>query len=106
MASIDQLRSGQPINTTRSNQNKTQNTPVESSSKAQSTPPSSKDAFSLSNESRAIGAMNQQMATEPHFDTAKVAEIKAAIANGSYKVDANKLAESMIKHQDEFQILN
>ncbi|WP_028024747.1 flagellar biosynthesis anti-sigma factor FlgM [Enterovibrio calviensis] len=101
MASIDHLRSGQPINTNRTNQNKTQSTSVESGAAQVNTQRT--DAFSMSDESKAIGALNQQMASESHFDSAKVAAIKAAIANGSYKVDADKLASNMLKHEDDFR---
>jgi negative regulator of flagellin synthesis FlgM len=41
------------------------------------------------------------MAATPSFDTAKVAAIKEAIANGSYIVDAEKLADNMIKFEKE-----
>ncbi|GAL33144.1 negative regulator of flagellin synthesis FlgM [Vibrio maritimus] len=45
--------------------------------------------------------MHQQMASQPSFDSAKVAAIKDAIANGSYTVDAEKLADNMMKFEDE-----
>ncbi|AMG29922.1 flagellar biosynthesis anti-sigma factor FlgM [Grimontia hollisae] len=102
MASIDHLRSGQPLSTNRSNQSKTQSSPAENSS-AGEVRNHRGDAFSMSDESRAIGALNQQMASETHFDSAKVAAIKAAIANGSYKVDADRLAENMMKHEDDLR---
>jgi negative regulator of flagellin synthesis FlgM len=43
------------------------------------------------------------MAASPAYDTAKVAAIKEAIANGSYKVDPEKLADNMIKLESELQ---
>lgn len=103
MASIDHLGSGQPINLTKSNQNKS---PTRAGSPAtpQTIPDKNVDEFSLSDQSRAIGAMNQKMATEPHFDTAKVEQIKAAIADGSYTINADKLAENMLKHQADFNV--
>lgn len=102
MASIDHLRSGQPLSTNRSNQSKTQSSPTEKSA-AGEVRNHRGDAFSMSEESRAIGALNQQMASETHFDSAKVAAIKAAIANGSYKVDADRLAENIMKHEDDLR---
>ncbi len=107
MSSIDHLRSGQAANITRANQNKTQNTSVkttpEAHSPAEVSKANNKDAFSLSAESRAINTINQQMATESHFDNAKVEAIKTAIANGSYTVDPEKLAENMLKYADTFR---
>jgi negative regulator of flagellin synthesis FlgM len=46
--------------------------------------------------------MHQKMAATPSFDSAKVAAIKDAIANGSYSVNAEKLADNMIKFEKEF----
>lgn len=109
MASIDHLRSGQPLNITRTNQNKLQHTSVESKTESTTmqkvSTENKSDAFSLSEESRAMNSINQQMATETHFDTSKVEAIKAAIANGSYKVDPEKLAENMLKHEDTLRNL-
>ncbi|WP_407331103.1 flagellar biosynthesis anti-sigma factor FlgM [Enterovibrio sp. 27052020O] len=102
MASIDHLRSGQPINTNRTNQNKSQSNSVETGGAGQVNPQRT-DAFSMSDGSKAIGALNQQMASESHFDSAKVAAIKAAIANGSYKVDADQLAANILKHEDDLR---
>ena len=45
----------------------------------------------------------QDMVDEPAYDSAKVAAIKEAIANGSYKVDPEKLADNMIKFENELQ---
>ncbi|ODP99729.1 MULTISPECIES: flagellar biosynthesis anti-sigma factor FlgM [Salinivibrio] len=103
MASIDQLRGNQqPLTTTRNsgNQNKTQEAQGSAVREQQRTT-SQDDAVSLSHQSREIGKMNQQMASEPYFDSAKVAEIKQAIANGSYKVDADKLAANMMRFEND-----
>ncbi len=43
------------------------------------------------------------MAASPAYDSAKVAAIKEAIANGSYRVDPEKLADNMIKFENELQ---
>ncbi len=107
MSSIDHLRSGQAVNITRANQNKTQDTSDKTTPDAHSSSEVSKannkDAFSLSAESRALNSINHQMATESHFDNAKVEAIKTAIANGSYTVDPEKIAENMLKYADTFQ---
>ncbi|GAL22508.1 flagellar biosynthesis anti-sigma factor FlgM [Vibrio maritimus] len=100
MAGIDNIRSGQTLTTTsrapaRSDASKeSASTPVGQSSTKQ-------DAVTLSQGGKAIGQMHQQMASQPSFDSAKVAAIKDAIANGSYTVDAEKLADNMMKFEDE-----
>ncbi|MGR6834712.1 flagellar biosynthesis anti-sigma factor FlgM [Aliivibrio wodanis] len=99
MTSIDQLRASQAMATLR-NQAR-----VDSGDKSpvSSTPamPAKMDAVSLSNQGKEIGQMHQQLATEPSFNEDKVAAIKAAIANGSYSVDPERLADNMIKFEDE-----
>ncbi|RXJ72891.1 flagellar biosynthesis anti-sigma factor FlgM [Veronia nyctiphanis] len=102
---INHLRSGQQLDQTNNAQNKkTQQSQSQASSTSVEKSGSHKpDAVSISSESRAIGALNQQIASEGQFDAAKVAEIKAAIANGSYQIDADKLASNMLKFEDEFR---
>ncbi|PCS21959.1 flagellar biosynthesis anti-sigma factor FlgM [Candidatus Enterovibrio escicola] len=104
MTSIDQLRSGQPLETSRTNQNDLHSTLVKEGSSREVLQPRS-DAFSISDQSRAIEALNQQMANEIHFDSTKVAAIKAAITNGVYKVNADKLATNIMKYEDEIRSL-
>ena len=99
MTSIDQLRASQAMATLRNQ------TRVDSGDKSpvNSTPamPAKMDAVSLSNQGKEIGQMHQQLAKEPSFNEDKVAAIKAAIANGSYSVDPERLADNMIKFEDE-----
>ncbi len=99
MTSIDQLRASQAMASLR-NQAR-----VDSGDKAPETQEpalsAKSDAVSLSNQGKEIGQMHQQLATEPSFNEDKVAAIKAAIANGSYTVDPERLADNMIKFEDE-----
>ncbi|EKO3778870.1 flagellar biosynthesis anti-sigma factor FlgM [Vibrio metschnikovii] len=102
MAGIDNIRSGQSLVTTnRSPARSDTNTAAASTSSAARSQSSQQDAVSLSTQGKAIGEMHSEMAATPSFDTAKVAAIKEAIANGSYVVDAEKLADNMIKFEKE-----
>ncbi|MGF1690325.1 flagellar biosynthesis anti-sigma factor FlgM [Photobacterium kagoshimensis] len=105
MANIDQLRGGQHIPTARSNQTKagSASSDAPTATAAPSSPRVNNDAVSLSAQGKAVGQIHQQLAAEPSFDSAKVAEIKQAIADGSYKVDAEKLASNMTKFEDELR---
>ncbi|WP_165312049.1 flagellar biosynthesis anti-sigma factor FlgM [Vibrio ziniensis] len=100
MAGIDNIRSGHSLNTTN-------RTPARSNSDASSPTSSSttraaeQDSVSLSHQSKAIGELHNDMTTTPSFDSAKVAAIKEAIANGSYVVDSEKLADNMIRFEKE-----
>ncbi|WP_342608192.1 flagellar biosynthesis anti-sigma factor FlgM [Vibrio tritonius] len=101
MAGIDNIRSGQSLSTTNRSLNRSDSNVSSSSSKEARSTSQPKDAVSLSSQSRAIGEMQNDMASKPSFDSAKVAAIKEAIANGSYVVDADKLADNMIKFEKE-----
>ncbi|GAL06862.1 flagellar biosynthesis anti-sigma factor FlgM [Photobacterium aphoticum] len=104
MASIDAFRSGQPL-TARNVQNTT--TGSSSATAKGATHAASahhqSDAVSLSSQGKAVGQIHQQLAAEPSFDSVKVEAIKNAIANGSYVVDAEKLAANIMKFEDELR---
>ncbi|MFH4669679.1 flagellar biosynthesis anti-sigma factor FlgM [Vibrio alginolyticus] len=101
MAGIDNIRSGQMMTTT-------SRAPARNDSNATSTTeskkaPAQQDAVSLSQQSKAVSKLQKDMAASPTYDSAKVAAIKEAITNGSYKVDPEKLADNMIKFENELQ---
>ncbi|WP_159738175.1 flagellar biosynthesis anti-sigma factor FlgM [Vibrio atypicus] len=100
MAGIDNIRTGQPLTTSTSrssvrgdNQSPNADAPKKSSV--------AQDSVSLSSQGKAVGEMHTQMASQPSFDKAKVAAIKEAIANGSYTVNPEKLADNMMKFEKE-----
>ena len=102
MAGIDNIRSGQMMTTNNSR------APARNDSKATNATESQKisaqqDAVSLSQQSKDVNKLQKDMAASPAYDSAKVAAIKEAIANGSYKVDPEKLADNMIKLESELQ---
>ncbi|MDW6093582.1 flagellar biosynthesis anti-sigma factor FlgM [Vibrio rhizosphaerae] len=99
MASIDNVRSGQSLTNTSRNSTRTEHNT--SSSEKVNHPSDKKDAVSLSSQSKAMGEIHSKLASSPAFDSAKVEAIKEAIANGSYRVDADKLADNMIKFEKE-----
>ncbi|MBW3696342.1 flagellar biosynthesis anti-sigma factor FlgM [Vibrio sp. T187] len=103
MAGIDNIRSGQTLTTTSRSPSRADSNTQTTSSDTAAKSPSNKDAVSLSQQGKAIGQLHQDMASQPSFDSAKVAAIKEAIANGSYTVDPEKLADNMIKFEDELK---
>ncbi|MGL6258154.1 flagellar biosynthesis anti-sigma factor FlgM [Vibrio sp. WXL103] len=99
MAGIDNIRTGHTMtSTTRGAQRSDSSTASTQNTTARS---SDQDSVSLSQQGKDIGAMHSQMASSPSFDSAKVAAIKEAIANGSYTVDPEKLADNMLKFEQE-----
>ncbi len=102
MAGIDNIRSGQVLTTTSrapARKDSGATTTAQESNKT----PAQQDAVSLSQQSKAVSKLQKDMSASPAYDSAKVAAIKEAITNGSYKVDPEKLADNMIKFENELQ---
>ncbi|HIF6017594.1 TPA: flagellar biosynthesis anti-sigma factor FlgM [Vibrio parahaemolyticus] len=102
MAGIDNIRSGQMMSTT-SRAPAHNDSSATSSATESKKAPAQQDAVSLSQQSKAVSKLQKDMAASPAYDSAKVAAIKEAIANGSYRVDPEKLADNMIKFENELQ---
>jgi negative regulator of flagellin synthesis FlgM len=100
MAGIDNIRSGQPLSTSTRHSVRSDSTQTSGSESAKKASVA-QDAVSLSSQGKAVGEMHNQMVSQPSFDKAKVAAIKEAIANGSYSVDPEKLADNMMKFEKE-----
>lgn len=100
MAGIDNIRSGQSLSTSTRSSVRNENTTTSGSDSAKKSSVA-QDAVSLSSQGKAMGEMHNQMVSQPSFDQAKVAAIKEAIANGSYTVDPEKLADNMMKFEKE-----
>ncbi|MDW6001575.1 flagellar biosynthesis anti-sigma factor FlgM [Vibrio mangrovi] len=101
MASIDNVRSGQSLANTSRSSTRAEHKASSSEKTNHTSSSDKKDAVSLSSQSKAMGEMQSKLASSPAFDSAKVQAIKEAIANGSYRVDAEKLADNMIKFEKE-----
>ena len=101
MVSINNINSGQPLATANNTTNANSSAAVVSSPK-----PQPQDAVSLSQHSKDISELQQKMASETPFDSSKVNAIKEAITNGSYTVDPEKLADSIIRFESDFKQLS
>lgn len=56
----------------------------------------SSDSVSLSVKAQALGRLEAKMSEAPSVDSAKVEALKKAVAEGSYQVDSDKVAEKML----------
>lgn len=57
---------------------------------------------SLSNEAQTLNRLEAQINASPDIDAAKVAEIKQAIADGTFEINAERIAEKMLGQDDLF----
>ncbi|MCG8668789.1 MAG: flagellar biosynthesis anti-sigma factor FlgM [Pseudomonadales bacterium] len=56
----------------------------------------------ISDEAKSLSQLQGEVSKGDSFDEAKVAELKAAIADGSYKPDANKIAGKLLDIDGQF----
>ena len=90
---ISGIRSGGRIETERKD---TSSAPVDSSSRAIS------DSVEFSAAAQQLASLQDELAAIDTVDMGKVDEIRQAISNGNYKIDAQKIAESLLALEGEF----
>lgn len=59
------------------------------------------DSVAINPMASRISALERQVGGEPSFDAAKVDAIKAAIASGSFTINSDKIADSLIVSTQE-----
>ena len=65
--------------------------------KAPATPASSSDTVQLTSNAKLLEQLDKTLASLPAVDSARVAEIKAAIESGNYEIDSEAIADAMIR---------
>jgi len=70
--------------------------------KAPQTPTSTDDTVNLTSDAKLLERLDKTLASLPAVDGARVAEIKAAIENGDYEIDAEAIADAMIRLDRSF----
>ena len=94
---ISGIRSGGRIETERKDKSSdTSSESVNSSSRASS------DSVELCAAGQQLSSLQDELASISAVDMGKVDEIRQAISNGSYKIDAQKIADSLLALEGEF----
>ena len=57
------------------------------------------DTVQLTSGAQLLSRLEQTLANSPSVDAAKVAEVKAAIAEGNYEIDSGAIADAMIRFE-------
>lgn len=57
---------------------------------------------SLSNEAYTLSRLEAQINASPDIDASRVAELKQAIADGTFEINAERIAEKMLGEDDLF----
>ena len=70
--------------------------------KAPSSPSSTSDTVKLTSDAKLLERLDKTLASLPTVDSARVAEIKTAIENGEYEIDAEAIADAMIRLDRSF----
>lgn len=69
---------------------------------AASAKPEAKDSVSLSAQAQELSRLESAAMNSADVDEAKVAAVKQALANGSYQIDAESIAQKMLDQDDMF----
>jgi len=89
------------VNTPRTTADKStgsQNAPPASNEQAKAQSQSSRgDNVSLSNQAKNLKQLEQKLGDYPEMDDDRIEQIRSALENGTYKVDAEKLAQKMLE---------
>ena len=94
---ISGIRSGGRIETERKDKSSDPSSEsVNSSSRAIS------DSVEFSSAAKQLSSLQDELAAIDAVDMGKVDEIRQAISNGSYKIDAQKIADSLLALEGEF----
>ena len=87
----------------------TQKTTADKSSATQSTQPSTAEQaktqaqgargenVNLSSQAKNLKQLEQKLGNYPEMDDARIEQIRSALESGSYKIDAEKLAQKMLE---------
>ena len=65
--------------------------------KGKEAPASTGDTVQLTSNAKLLEQLDKTLASLPAVDSARVAEIKTAIENGDYEIDAQAIADAMIR---------
>ncbi len=55
------------------------------------------DSVSLSSQAKNLKQLEEKLGDYPEMDDDRIAEIRSALENGTYKIDAEKLAQKMLE---------
>lgn len=61
--------------------------------------PNAADTVELTDGARLLERLEKSLADLPGVDAARVAEVKTAIENGDYQIDADAIADAMIRFE-------
>jgi len=62
----------------------------------------SNDTVELTSGAKLLERLEKSLAALPDVDSARVAEVKAAIENGEYQIDSDAIADAMIRLERSF----
>lgn len=80
-----------------------ENNPAEKqAAKPQANNPNASDKVVLSPEAKAFGKLSSAVNKAPEVDSEKVANIKKAISEGKFEVNAERIAEKMLQQENLF----
>lgn len=71
--------------------------PAAGADQARESAPKASEGVNLSARAKAVKQAEQQLREQPEINDARVAQIRQALEDGTYKVDAKQLAQKMLE---------
>ncbi len=68
-----------------------------SQGKPEASPASTSDTVNLTSSAKLLERLDKALASLPVVDATRVAEVKTAIENGDYEIDADAIADAMLR---------
>lgn len=65
-------------------------------------PTDTADKVSLTNTAEKLKALEKQLSQEPPVNEQKIAQVRAALENGDYQLDPEKIAEKILNFESNF----
>lgn len=78
---------------------------VASQPQAVQQPESAKDVVEISSQAKVMKNLEAKLSQLPEIDQKRVDAIKSAIADGSYEVDTQSVADRMLQADDDFDFM-
>ncbi len=96
---LSRLNGNAPVQGTTRTSSTKETTAVAATAAAAPTTAASGEAVYLSDEAQKLKQISDSLRDQPTVNTARVAELKSAIADGSYQVDSKRVASKLLNFE-------
>jgi negative regulator of flagellin synthesis FlgM len=96
---LSRLNGSSPVQGTTRTSSTKETTAVDATTAVSKTTATSGEAVHLSDEAQKLQQISDSLRDQPTVNSARVAELKSAIADGSYQVDSKRVASKLLNFE-------